>query len=144
MSLNLASFATQNREAAAPVAGANGSRAPREDAKLWLNFGFIKHFTNEQGEADQTFVTIARGIPVDQIEDWDLSKIRNSNMATLRRDQNRFRAAIMGEAEKLAPGESKMICFDDSANLGVELRRVGEAAQPVDDGNEPLGFTFRT
>lgn len=144
MSLNLASFASANRGPEVDNRRPETTRAPREDAKLWLNFGFIKHFTNEQGEADQTFVTIARGIPVDQIEDWDLSKIRNSNMATLRRDQNRFRAAIMGEAEKLAPGESKMICFDDGANLGVELRRVGEAAQPVDDGNEPLGFTFRT
>lgn len=140
MSLNLSGFAGLGQQ---QTQAPSTERKQREDAKLWLNFGFVKHFKNEQGEDDQVFVTIARGIPVDQIEDFDLSKIRNSSMATLRRDQNRFRQAILAEGEKLAPSESKFLCFDDSANLGVELRRVGEAAAPADDGDEPLGFSFR-
>lgn len=140
MSLNLADFARQNRE---PAPASSTTAPKREEAKIWLNFGYIKSFTNEQGEADQVFVTIARGIPVDQIEPFDLGRIRNANMATLRRDQNKFLAAITAEADKLNPGESKIIAFDNDRNLGVELRRVGEAATPhEEDDNAPLPFTF--
>jgi len=142
MSLNLADFA---RSATAPITTApqGTERKPREEAKFWLNFGYIKNFKNEQGEDDQTFVTLARGIPVDQVEAFDLGKIRNTNMATLRRDQNKFLAAIMTEAEALEPGQSKIISFDNERNLGVELRRVGNAAEPIaEEDDAPLPFSF--
>ena len=140
--LNLADFTRSNREPAQNTTQ-SGTTQKREDAKIWLNFGYIKSFKNEQGEADQVFVTIARGIPADQIEPFDLGKIRNANMATLRRDQNRFLAAIMAEADKLEPGQSKIIAFDNDRNLGVELRRVGDAAAPhEEDDNAPLPFSF--
>ena len=143
MSLNLADFARANREPAQGSAAFSNSGQKREEAKIWLNFGYIKSFNNEQGEADQVFVTIARGIPVDQIEPFDLDRIRNANMATLRRDQNKFLAAITAEADKLEPGQSKIIAFDNDRNLGVELRRVGEAAAPhKEDENAPLPFSF--
>lgn len=143
--LNLADFARSNREPAPAATGATAA-PKREEAKIWLNFGYIKNFKNEQGEDDQVFVTIARGIPVDQIEPFDLTGSRaprNANMATLRRDQNKFLAAILGEAEKLEPGQSKIVAFDNDRNLGVELRRVGNAAVPhEEDDNAPLPFSF--
>lgn len=145
MALNLSDFANANRQPA-PAQGGRRRKADGteyEEAKIWINFGYIKRFKNEQDEDDQVFVTIARGIPVDQIEPFDLDRIRNSNMATLRRDQNRFLAAIMGEADKLEPGQSKIIAFDNDRNLGIELRRVGDAAPPhEEDASAPLPFSF--
>lgn len=142
MSLDLSQFARSNREAT-NTNDSTSNRKSREEAKFWLNFGYIKAFKNEQGEDDQVFVTLARGIAVDQIDQFDLDRVRNSNMATLRRDQNRFLDAIMAEANKLEPGTSKFLCFDEKHNLGVELRRVGEAAKPhEEDTDAPLPFSF--
>lgn len=144
--LNLSGFAGlgQSREAA-PAAAGTTARAPREEAKFWLNFGYPKKIAGVDGAEDTvTFVSLARGIPLDQIEDYDLSKVQRSTMATLRRDQNRFRAMLMAEGEKLEPGESKIISFDETTSLGVELRRRGEGAAPIEeDADAPLPFSFR-
>ena len=146
MSLNLAQFAGVNREAAPVSGGQDSARQQRPEAKYWLNFGYIKTFKDEQGNDDQTFVS-RHGIPLDYIEDFDLEGPRapkNRNMATLRRDQNKFHHGVMAQAHSLKPGESMMLCYDEVTNTGVELRMVGEAAAPIEeDTNAPVQFSFR-
>lgn len=147
MSLDLARFSNINREplnhAGAGTGQTGDARKPREEAQFWLNFGYIKNYRDENGDEAQTFVS-RHGIPLDFISDFDLSRIRNANMATLRRDQNKFHGSVMDRARALAPGESVLICYDEQANLGVELRRAGEAAAPIEeDDNAAPAFSFR-
>ena len=144
--LNLSQFAGLNREgnaAPASTAGAGTSKRDLPPAQFWLNFGYIKTYTDEQSVEQQTFVS-RHGIPLDHIEDFDLSRIRNANMATMRRDQNTFHHMVMEQAHSLQPGEAIMLCYDESTNLGTELRRVGAAAAPIEeDANAPKQFSFR-
>lgn len=144
MSLNLSQFAGLNREAApASTASAGTTAQKRPEAQFWLNFGYVKTYADEQGVEQQTFVS-RHGIPLDHIEDFDLSRIRNANMATMRRDQNAFHGMVMAEAHTLEPGQAIMLCYDETTNLGVELRRVGAAAAPIEeDANAPKQFSFR-
>ena len=144
MSLNLSGFANlSNRSAAAESAPAG--RQQREEAKIWLNFGYPKVIPGVDGAEDtETFVSLARGIPLDQIEKFDMTKQNRATMATLRRDQNNFLDALMAKAEELQPGEAKIICFDEVSGLGIEMRRRGEGAAPIEEAADaPLPFSFR-
>jgi hypothetical protein len=147
MSLNLTGFAglaaARKGEAAPANTNAGTTGGKREEAKIWLNFGYPKII---KGEPDtETFVSLARGIPLDQIEKFDMSKQTRSSMATLRRDQNRFLDMLMAEADKLEPGTSVVLCFDEHTNLGIEMRRRGEGAAPIEEeADAPLPFSFRS
>jgi len=145
--LNLAGFARagqKNTETAPASNGATGNK--REEAKIWLNFGYPKMIPGTDGGEDtETFVSLARGIPLDQVEKFDMTKQNRSTMATLRRDQNRFLDMLMAEADKLQPGEAKIICLDETTNLGIEMRRRGEGAAPIEEAEDaPLPFAFRS
>ena len=143
--LNLAGFANlsqRSRNANAVDAPAAGKR---EEAKIWLNFGYAKTIPGVDGaEPTQTFVSLARGIPLDQVEKFDLTKQTRSTMATLRRDQNNFLDALMARAAEIKPGESSIICFDEVSGLGIEMRVRGEGAAPIEEEEgAPAPFSFR-
>lgn len=146
--LNLANFAALSARNSAPAAaaGATATTKPREEAKIWLNFGYPKLIPGvDGGEDTETFVSLARGIPLDQVEKFDMTKQNRATMATLRRDQNRFLDMLMAEADKLQPGEAKIICFDETTSLGIEMRRRGEGAAPIEEADDaPLPFSFRS
>lgn len=143
-SIHLSDFAgfaaRQQEEASANTQG----KKPREEAKLWLNIGYFKTYKDEDGHDQETFVTLKSGIPLDQVGTFDMAKVKKSGMATLRRDQNRFLEMLLARAESVPPGEGQIVVMDETTGIGIELRRVGEAAAPVDEEDDaPVGFSFR-
>lgn len=123
-SLNLSGFAGLGRNLSQDNGPANGQTRQREDAKFWLNIGYQASVTNEQQEEEPVFVSLARGIPIDQIELFDVTKQRTPNMAVLRQAQNDLHGMFMTEANKLEPGQSKLLIIDETTGLAVELKRV--------------------
>ncbi len=119
----------------------------RTKAQYWLNIGYPVIMPSEhEGEDDrETFVSLNAGIPLDNIEAFDLGKQRTGNMAMLRQAQNALLENFKQAASELAPGEARIIMFDDSIGLGIEIRRVrGEQETPVEAENPMLrSFAFR-
>lgn len=114
----------------------NGSAADRPKAQFWLNVGYMQPAVNDAGEDASFFVALGGlggqnnrstlgGIAVDSMSDFPLTG--SANMQALRKQQNELRATILEAAEKLAPGESRIISTDPNSGLSIELRRVAEA-----------------
>lgn len=137
--LNLASFTGLAQRTA--TGNANES-AKQEDAEFWVNIGYpVQLPSNVEGEEpSMTFVSLARGIPLDHIKPFEVSKQRSSNMAALREAQNDIHDAFMAEARKLAPGDSVILFGDENVGLCVQIKRVrGEVEAPAEN---PLKRTF--
>lgn len=146
MSLDLSQFAGLNRNGPAAQAQGNatgtGNRPNRKNAKFWINPGYPKTITNDAGEEETIWVSLGLGVPLDQIEEYDLDRVKTTGMATLRSRQNKLRAKLLARAEKLEPGQSVIISFDPATKLGMELRRVAEAATPIEDEDEDDDFNL--
>lgn len=119
------------------VFGRNANQAPaandRPKAQFWLNVGYVAQGVDEAGNPTQYFVSIGGlggqngrstlgGIALDSMGDFPLTG--SANMQAMRKQQNELRAQILDAAEKLAPGESRIISTDPNTNLSLELRRV--------------------
>jgi hypothetical protein len=132
--LNLRSFTGFNREQAAdPIKD--------EAAEFWLNIGYETKVNND-GVEETIFVSLARGIPLDSIKPFDVSKTRSDNMAGLRDAQNKLQESFMAEARTLAPGEQKLLIVDEAIGLAVQVKRV-RAAQTAPTENalvRPVSF----
>ncbi len=119
-----------------------------EQADFWLNIGYATTVTNkdEKGKNvdEVVFVSLARGIPLDQIKAFDIGKARTTNMAALREAQNDLHDMFMAEAGKLEPGESKIIIQDDATGLGVELKRVKGAVEAPKENALKREIKFRS
>lgn len=127
--LNLSSFSGFNRN----NNSAQGSE--QEQAEFWLNIGYETTVTNEEtGKVETIFISLARGIPLDSIKPFDVSKTRTANMAQLRDAQNHLHESFMEEARKLEPGESRLIIEDLPLGLSVQLKRT-KAEQAIPQEN---------
>lgn len=125
-------------------AGDRAGNGPRNQApaKFWLNVGYVHEFTDEEtGETQTTFVSIAGlggqlgrstigGIPLDSMEDFPLTG--GTNMRKLRNRQNKLKAQLIAAAEKLEPGEERIISQDENTGFALQLRRVQEASDASD------------
>lgn len=116
-------FGASAARAAASTSGNNNSHSDQVPAKYWMNTGYTSEVTNDEGQPESVFVSLRQGVPLDNIESFDLTKIRNPKMASLRAAQNDLHDQLMEVAEGLAPGEAKTI------NIEVEIRRVNEAVE---------------
>lgn len=128
--LNLASFSGFNRD------NNGGPAAQQENAEFWLNIGYEVTVQNADSGADEIiFISLARGIPLDSIKPFDVSKAKTANMASLRDAQNKLHDMFMAEANKLAPGEAKMLIIDEAIGLGCQIKRV-KAEQEIPQDNQ--------
>lgn len=143
--LNLGAFAglgtrTLNRSSEERLPG-SGNRDKRPPAEFWLNIGYPVTLKDEDGTESMTFVSLGLGIPLDQIEPYDVRKAGSSNMAALREAQNSLHDDIMTEAMKLAPGDSTILFGDAELGLCVQVKRVrGEVEAPTEN---PLKRSFK-
>lgn len=138
--LNLASFAgLGNRTANSKE---NPSENKQEDAEFWLNIGYQTTVATDDGD-QAIFVSLARGIPLDQIKEFDVSKSRTQNMAALRDAQNQLHSMFMTEANKLAPGEDKLVIIDETTGLSVQMKRVKGAVEAPTDNTLTKAIAFR-
>lgn len=116
------------------------SKQKRPPAEFWLNIGYPVTLKEDDGTENITFVSLGLGIPLDQIEPFDIKRAGSSNMAALREAQNELHEAIMAEAQKLAPGDSVILFGDEHVGLCVQIKRVrGEVEAPAEN---PLKRTF--
>lgn len=137
MGINQANtFAGQFGEATTFGNRSNGAANDRPKAQFWLNVGYIAKGAAEDGSEDY-FVAIGGvggqnnrstlgGIALDSMSDFQLTG--SANMQKLRKQQNELRNQILDAAQKLNPGESRVISTDAVTGLSLELRRVSEAA----------------
>lgn len=129
--LNLSSFSGFNRNNNSN----SGQQADQEKAEFWLNIGYETSVTNEDtGKEETIFVSLARGIPLDSIKPFDVSKTRSDNMAALRDAQNGLHESFMAEARALEPGEAKLLIVDADIGLAVQVKRV-KAEQAIPEEN---------
>lgn len=97
--------------------GNNANRSDLPKAKFWMNVGY---------EVDGRFVNIPLGIPLDTQEPLR-TDTNNEEFNELRASQNELLEDLMAEAEKMQPGEERIV------PLQIRLRRVTErvAADPT-------------
>lgn len=123
MALNLDSnrsaFASKFSKVAAPV---------QEKSMLWINIGYQTDVADAEGKP--VFVSLARGIALDQIPDQPTNS-SNEGFAHLRAAQNDLRDQLLAAAAKLAPGETKIV------DVQLQIRRVNEETT-VDLSQNPL------
>lgn len=104
----------------------SATKDERPKTKFWINIGYDSGVADEQGITK--FVSLPVGIPLDNQERLPTNS-RNQEFAAFQAARNNLVDQIMAVAEKLEPGEEKML------NLQVQLRRINEdqAELPVDE-----------
>lgn len=140
MSVNASSpFGARSATGVRRPFGQAASPAPAEadkpKAEYWLNIGYMSSITDEEGERD-IFVSLGNrgGIPLDQVEVYDVTEARSSNMAVLRQCQNELLEGFLGRAKELAPGESAIVSYDAETGLSMEIKRIrGKQEVPVEN-----------
>ena len=134
--LNLSAFAGLGK-----TNNNNNAENKLEEAEFWLNIGYETTVVND-GEEEKIFVSLARGIPLDQIKPFDVSKARTNNMAALRDAQNQLHATFMNVATQLEPGASAIVIMDDTIGLAVQLKRVRAGVEtPIENAlAKPIEF----
>ena len=135
--LNLSAFAGLGNRTASGT-----TENKQEDAEFWLNIGYPTTVVND-GEEEQIFVSLARGIPLDQIKPFDVSKARTPNMAALRDAQNKLHESFMQTAVQLEPGASAIIIVDETIGLAVQLKRVRGAMETPQENTLAKPIAFR-
>ena len=136
--LNLSAFAGLGRN----NASGNTTENKQEDAEFWLNIGYSTTVVND-GNEEEIFVSLARGIPLDQIKPFDVSKARTSNMAALRDAQNQLHDNFMSVAAQLEPGASAIVIMDETIGLAVQLKRVRGAMETPQENSLAKPIAFR-
>lgn len=111
---------------------AQSDRAP---SQYWANIGYVAVAQDQDGEEHEIFVSLNRGIALDDVERMDES---SSNLEYAARSQasNGLLDDLLEAAKKLEPGESKII---SSGDLSIQLRRVRDKNQSsISPENNPL------
>lgn len=103
-------------------AAATGTDKPK--AQVWINVGYPVEVQLTDNTVETRFVSLATGIPVDTQEKLPTSS-RNQEFAAFQAARNNLHEQIMAAAEKLAPGEEKLL------NLSIQLRRVNDEMEAV-------------
>jgi hypothetical protein len=119
---------------------AGNQSTQRRDAQLWMNIGYqaeVPTDSGTEGETETVFVSLPYGIPLDTQEAFDLAKIRNAKMASLRDAQNGLLEQVMDVANALAPGEERILASDKNG-LCIQVRRVNAAAEAPAEGTNSL------
>lgn len=122
---------TFGADAAAPAQGAAATQTPAEKrppATAWLNVGYVAEGA-EEGD-DYSFVSLASGIPLDQIKPIAIKSV-GTRKAAFDGSRNQLHADLMAKLETLQPGESCLV------NLQIQLRKVvgDDVAAPAVEGN---------
>ena len=111
------------------------SHTDRTPAQYWANIGYVAVAQDQDGEEHEIFVSLNRGIALDDVERMDES---SSNLEYAARSQasNGLLDDLLEAAKKLEPGESKII---SSGDLSIQLRRVRDKNQSsISPENNPL------
>lgn len=106
----------------------------RPNAKIWLNVGMILPFTNENGEEEQVFVSIPKGIAFDTMEKMEARGNNPENNQKIETG-NFIMEHFQKEVESLKPGETVIL------PLVVEARRIvepGVAGTAASGAENPL------
>lgn len=135
--LNLSAFAGLGNRSASGT-----PENKQEDAEFWLNIGYNTTVVND-GNEEEIFVSLARGIPLDQIKPFDVSKARTPNMAALRDAQNQLHDNFMSVAAQLEPGASAIVIMDETIGLAVQLKRVRGAMETPQENSLAKPIAFR-
>lgn len=133
--LSFSQFADLNKGDNNNQQGASSSSTTREplpEAEFWMNVGYYSSTPTDEDPDHQTFVSVARGTPLDQIKPFDVSKERTDNMATLRAAQNALLERLLAAGEQLAPGDERTV------NLTVQIKRKKAPAQAASNDENPL------
>lgn len=105
----------------------------RPKAQLWLNFGYLSDVMDEE-TGEQRFVSLPTGIPLDTQEHLATNS-RNRDYAAFQSARNDVLDQLVTFGQKLEPGESKIICMDESTGLSVQIRRVNAEAEAIEPKN---------
>lgn len=114
-----------------------GAQSEQPAAQFWINLGYSQTVTNaETNEPEQVFVSLPYGIPLDTQKAFELKG--SPNMVKLRDAQNKLLDSMITAANKLAPGEERLICVDETTGLSVQMRRIKDPVTAVADADNEL------
>ena len=130
--------AAKSSTTAARTQGQRPAQQDRPEAEYWINLGYSVDTQNDDGDTSTMFVSLATGIPLDTMSDFDLSRINSPTMRNLRQAQNDLKDQLLQAAATLEPGGSIIIMTDDNTGLQVELRRRKGAQAPSAIAENPL------
>ena len=111
----------------APVAAA----ADFVPAQVWVNIGYTVQGQNEQGQPEDVFIGLPKGLPLDQMQPVKTNS-SSEFYSAIQESKNDLLAQLMAAAEKLQPGQSRIV------NLEVELRRVATPHAPIKASENPF------
>lgn len=101
--------------------------ADRPKAQFWLNVGYVSDREEEDGS--RRFISLPTGIPLDTQEKLPVNS-RNEDFAAFQAARNDLLDQFSAVAQKLAPGEERIIGLGDSG-LAVQIRRVNEEREAI-------------
>ncbi len=134
-------MAMQNNSFAELMAGKSNSAAKtktddRPKAQVWANIGYHATTKNDAGEEERRFVSVATGIPLDNIE--PLATNGKKSWANFQAARNHLTKKLTELGMGLDAGEA--VYFPNDATDGqliIEIRRVGESNTADDEGVNP-------
>ena len=117
-----------NKPASLNLGARSNSTNDKPKAQFWINVGYEVKVQTADNVEETRFVSLATGIPVDTQEKLATNS-RNAEYAAFQHARNNLHDQIMAAAQKLAPGEERML------NLQIQLRRVNDEVEPASGDN---------
>lgn len=121
----------------------NNSKSQREPAKFFVNIGFEYEYVDEEGNPQNTFITLPTtsgaltGIILDNLKHQVLPTKKNANMRNITAAKNAFLDKLMKIAQETPAGESTLL----STNIRVEIRHASEKSTELsDDEDNPISI----
>lgn len=105
-------------------------------AQIWANVGHESRVPNEDGEIEEDFIALAKGIPVDTLEVFDNDR-GSSRFAKKQAARNKLRENLIKAGMKLKPGESVIVNV-----LQVQLYRKAAEQPVVEEAENPFILDF--
>ena len=99
----------------------------RPQAKVWLNIGYELDDT-QRGDDGYDFVSLASGIPLDQLDDLP-TRSKNATYKAFQEARNDLRDQLLALAAEMQPGQSRIV------NLQVQLRLVEDEPENTTAGD---------
>lgn len=115
------------------AAASSANKESKPKAQFWLNIGY----TANEGTAEEKFISLPTGIPLDTQEALATNS-SNEDFRAMRCAQNDLLEQLTAFAEKLEPGQEGII------QLQVQLRRVKAVAEDIkpDENKYGRSLTF--
>ena len=117
-----------NKPTSLNLGARSNSNTDKPKAQFWINIGYEVKVQTADNTEETRFVSLATGIPVDTQEKLATNS-RNAEYAAFQHARNNLHDQIMAAAQKLAPGEERML------NLQIQLRRVNDEMEPASGDN---------